>query len=164
MELKNPDNLHIYRQVQSVPEDARRPFISSWGKTLTEINPMWRIEQLTRLFGPSSEGWYTEVVRQEQVSLPGGEVCVFTDINLYLKDTKTGKWSKPIRGIGGNRLVLRLFLDDEAFKKAYADALGVACKALGFGANIYRGRYAGKSASLSTPISQSLSPTYIPKR
>lgn len=59
---------------------------------------MWRIEQLTRLFGPSGEGWYTEVVRQEQVSLPGGEVRVFTDINLYLKDTKTEEWSKPIRG------------------------------------------------------------------
>lgn len=24
MELKNPDNLYIYKQVQSVPEDARR--------------------------------------------------------------------------------------------------------------------------------------------
>lgn len=73
MELKNPDNLYIYKQVQSVPEDARRPFVSSWGKTLTEIDLMWRIEQLTRLFGPSGEGWYTEVVSQEQVSLPGAE-------------------------------------------------------------------------------------------
>lgn len=34
-----------------------------------------------------------------------------------------------------------LFLDDEAFKKTYTDALGVACKALGFGADIYRGQY-----------------------
>ena len=73
MELKNPANLHIYKEVQSVPEDARRPFVSSWGKTLTEIDLMWRIEQLTRLFGPSGEGWYTEVVSQEQVSLPGAE-------------------------------------------------------------------------------------------
>ena len=37
-----------------------------------------------------------------------------------------------------------LFLDDEAFKKAYTDALGVACKALGFDADIYRGQYDGK--------------------
>ena len=134
MELKNPsDNLHIYRQVSSVPEDAQKPFESSWGKTLTEINGMWRIQKLTELFGPCGEGWFTEVTRQERVDFPNGEVCVFTDINLYLKDTKTGRWSKPIRGTGGNRLVLKnadgLFIDDEAYKKAYTDALGIAVDA-----------------------------------
>ena len=160
MELKNPsDNLHIYKQVQSVPEDAQKPFESSWGKKLTEINSMWRLQKLTELFGPCGEGWYTEVTRQERVSFPNGEVCVFTDINLFLKDTKTGKWSKPIRGTGGNRLVLKnadgLFIDDEAYKKAYTDALGIACKALGFGADIYWGRndskYDSGTATTASP-------------
>ncbi len=36
MELKNADNLHIFKQVQSVPEDAQKPFESPWGKRLTE--------------------------------------------------------------------------------------------------------------------------------
>lgn len=160
MELKNPsDNLHIYKQVRSVPEDAQKPFESSWGKTLTEINGMWRIQKLTELFGPCGEGWFTEVTRQERVDFPNGEVCVFTDINLYLKDTKTGRWSKPIRGTGGNRLVLKnadgLFIDDEAYKKAYTDALGIACKALGFGADIYWGRndskYDSGTATTASP-------------
>ena len=160
MELKNPsDNLHIYRQVRSVPEDAQKPFESSWGKKLTEINSMWRIQKLTELFGPCGEGWFTEVTRQERVDFPNGEVCVFTDINLYLKDTKTGRWSKPIRGTGGNRLVLKnadgLFIDDEAYKKAYTDALGIACKALGFGADIYWGRndskYDSGTATTASP-------------
>ena len=160
MELKNPsDNLHIYKQVRSVPEDAQKPFESSWGKTLTEINGMWRIQKLTELFGPCGEGWFTEVTRQERVDFPNGEVCVFTDINLYLKDTKTGRWSKPIRGTGGNRLVLKnadgLFIDDEAYKKAYTDALGIACKALGFGADIYWGRndskYDSGTATTTSP-------------
>lgn len=160
MELKNPsDNLHIYKQVRSVPEDAQKPFESSWGKKLTEINSMWRIQKLTELFGPCGEGWFTEVTRQERVDFPNGEVCVFTDINLYLKDTKTGRWSKPIRGTGGNRLVLKnadgLFIDDEAYKKAYTDALGIACKALGFGADIYWGRndskYDSGTATTASP-------------
>ena len=160
MELKNPsDNLHIYRQVRSVPEDAQKPFESSWGKKLTEINSMWRIQKLTELFGPCGEGWFTEVTRQERVDFPNGEICVFTDINLYLKDTKTGRWSKPIRGTGGNRLVLKnadgLFIDDEAYKKAYTDALGIACKALGFGADIYWGRndskYDSGTATTASP-------------
>ena len=160
MELKNPsDNLHIYKQVSSVPEDAQKPFESSWGKKLTEINGMWRIQKLTELFGPCGEGWFTEVTRQERVNFPNGEICVFTDINLYLKDTKTGRWSKPIRGTGGNRLVLKnadgLFIDDEAYKKAYTDALGIACKALGFGADIYWGRndskYDSGTATTASP-------------
>ena len=160
MELKNPsDNLHIYRQVRSVPEDAQKPFESSWGKKLTEINGMWRIQKLTELFGPCGEGWFTEVTRQERVDFPNGEVCVFTDIYLYLKDSKTGRWSKPIRGTGGNRLVLKnadgLFIDDEAYKKAYTDALGIACKALGFGADIYWGRndskYDSGTATTTSP-------------
>lgn len=160
MELKNPsDNLHIYKQVSSVPKDAQKPFESSWGKKLTEINGMWRIQKLTELFGPCGEGWFTEVTRQERVDFPNGEVCVFTDINLYLKDTKTGRWSKPIRGTGGNRLVLKnadgLFIDDEAYKKAYTDALGIACKALGFGADIYWGRndskYDSGTATTASP-------------
>ena len=160
MELKNPsDNLHIYKQVSSVPEDAQKPFESSWGKKLTEINGMWRIQKLTELFGPCGEGWFTEVTRQERVDFPNGEVCVFTDINLYLKDTKTGRWTKPIRGTGGNRLVLKnadgLFIDDEAYKKAYTDALGIACKALGFGADIYWGRndskYDSGTATTASP-------------
>ena len=160
MELKNPsDNLHIYKQVRSVPEDAQKPFESSWGKKLTEINSMWRIQKLTELFGPCGEGWFTEVTRQERVDFPNGEVCVFTDINLYLKDTKSGRWSKPIRGTGGNRLVLKnadgLFIDDEAYKKAYTDALGIACKALGFGADIYWGRndskYDSGTATTTSP-------------
>ena len=160
MELKNPsDNLHIYKQVSSVPEDAQKPFESSWGKKLTEINGMWRIQKLTELFGPCGEGWFTEVTHQERVDFPNGEVCVFTDINLYLKDTKTGRWSKPIRGTGGNRLVLKnadgLFIDDEAYKKAYTDALGIACKALGFGADIYWGRndskYDSGTATTASP-------------
>ncbi|MGN1045887.1 MAG: hypothetical protein ACI4QG_02205 [Candidatus Cryptobacteroides sp.] len=160
MELKNPsDNLHIYKQVSSVPEDAQKPFESSWGKKLTEINSMWRIQKLTELFGPCGEGWFTEVTRQERVDFPNGEVCVFTDINLYLKDTKSGRWSKPIRGTGGNRLVLKnadgLFIDDEAYKKAYTDALGIACKALGFGADIYWGRndskYDSGTATTASP-------------
>ena len=159
MELKNSDNLHIFRQVKSVPADATKPFKASWGKELTEIDPMWRIEKLTELFGVCGEGWYTDVTRQEKVSLPNGEVCIFTDLDLYIKDSKTGRWSKPVRGTGGNRLVIMtdngLALDDEAYKKAYTDALGIACKALGFGADIYRGRndtkYASGTATITSP-------------
>ena len=163
MELKSTDNLHIYNQVKSVPADAQRNFKTAYGKELTDINAMWRIMKLTELFGPAGEGWYTEVTRQERVTVPNGEVMVFVDLNLYLKDSKTGKWSKPVRGTGGNRLVKKdentgqFCCDDEAYKMAYTDALGIACKALGFGADIYWGKADSKFTSgTATIVNRSL--------
>ncbi len=59
-------------------------------------------------------------------------------------------WSEGIVGIGGNVFVQQtkdgLSMNDDCFKMAYTDALGVACKQLGFGADVYweedRGKYA----------------------
>jgi hypothetical protein len=52
-----------------------------------------------------------------------------------------GEWSKPIFGTGGNKLVEKenkgLHVSDECFKMATTDAISVACKQLGFGADIY---------------------------
>lgn len=172
MELKNSDNLHIYRLVQSVPQEAQRPFTSDYGKQLTEIDPMWRIRKLTELFGVAGEGWYTEVTRQESVSFPNGDICIFTDVDLYIKDSRTGKWSKPIRGTGGNRLATMtkngLVVDDEAYKKSYTDALGIACKALGFGADIYAGKertkYSNRAEEVKPNIVSSEKPAVQEKK
>lgn len=68
----------------------------------------------------------------------------FMQINLYVKenaDNPESKWSDPIPGIGGSFLIAQeksgLHADDEAWKKAYTDAISVACKALGIGASVY---------------------------
>ena len=53
------------------------------------------------------------------------------------------EWSKPILGTGGSTYVAKekngLYTSDEAIKMATTDALGVACKNLGFAADIYSG-------------------------
>ena len=52
-------------------------------------------------------------------------------------------WSEPVPGVGGAMLVSRekggLYVDDDALKKATTDALGVAAKMLGLGADVYSG-------------------------
>ena len=61
------------------------------------------------------------------------------DLNLYVK--YEGEWSKPIFGTGGNILVnAKGGTSDEGYKMAYTDALGIACKALGIGADIWFGQ------------------------
>jgi hypothetical protein len=61
------------------------------------------------------------------------------DIKLYIKIE--GEWSDPIPGTGGSSFVTKekmgLYTSDECFKMALTDAISVACKALGFGADVY---------------------------
>ena len=140
-------NLEIYNQVRSVPDNALKKIEAGRLKGKSDINPMWRIKKLTELFGPVGFGWYTEVKREWSEVGENGETAVFIDINLYVK--KDGEWSKPIPGTGGNKVLslekkwdngectVNQYLDDEAYKKAYTDAISVAAKALGIGADVY---------------------------
>ena len=145
----NP-NMRIYDAVRAVPPEAIKPITAGRLKGKSDINPMWRIKKLTEQFGPCGEGWYTEGVRYwtviQEKSL---EMAVFCELQLHTKGENG--WSAPIYGIGGNTVIAAekngLYLDDEAYKKAYTDALSVACKALGIGADVYwqsdRTKYSG---------------------
>lgn len=131
------ENLTLYNAVREVPDSAKRSF-SNGRFNGTEINPMWRIKTLTEQFGPAGVGWYYEVLSERQETL-GDEVMAVVDLNLYVRIN--GEWSKPIYGTGGN--MLRSIVkgspknSDEGYKMALTDALSVACKALGVGADVY---------------------------
>lgn len=131
------EKMSIYELGRSVPPEAQKPF-SNGSFSGTDINPMWRIKKLTEIFGPAGIGWYTEVI-SERAETYGSTVMAIVDINLYVK-TEEG-WSKPIFGTGGNQLVSEtrsgIKPSDEGYKKAYTDALSIACKALGIGADIW---------------------------
>lgn len=143
------DNLSIFNQVKNVPPEAQRVITGGRLMGFTEINPMWRIEKLTEIFGPAGFGWYYEITEKRIEEGAEGEKTVFVDINLYVK--QGNEWSKPIQGTGGSMLVAKekggMYTSDECFKMALTDAISVACKALGFGADIYakkdRSKYNG---------------------
>ena len=105
---------------------------------MTDINPMWRIKALTEQFGPCGFGWYYDCTKQwiEEV---GEERVACVNINLYIKFD--GEWSKPIFGTGGSKLSTMersgLYVSDECYKMATTDAISVACKNLGIGADVY---------------------------
>lgn len=135
----NP-NMRIYEAVRFVPEQAKKKITGGRLAGMTDINSMWRIKVLTEQFGPCGEGWYTSDVKYWQDRLDNnGSVALFCSLLLHVKID--GAWSQPIYGIGGNTLVAAeksgLRIDDEAYKKAYTDAISVACKALGIGADVY---------------------------
>ena len=157
-------NLSIYERVRSVPKEAKKEIEAGRLKGKHDINPMWRIKALTEVFGPAGFGWYTEVVRTWTEASESGEMAVFVDINLYVKNDS--EWSKPIFGNGGNKLIANEkkyengqqvyipYLDDDAYKKAYTDAISVAAKALGVGADVYFEKDKGKYASQAKPSAE----------
>lgn len=131
-------NLEIYDAFRKVPKEAQKTIKGGRLNGFTDINPMWRIKMLTERFGPAGLGWYTELGDRWE-NAQGGQVAVFVEVRLFVK--VDGEWSKPIVGVGGSKAVAQesagLFLNDEAWKMAYTDALGICCKALGMAADIY---------------------------
>ena len=127
------ENMEIYNRVRSVPQAAQKQF-NNGRFSGTDINPMWRIKTLTEVFGPSGIGWYYEVLSERSETV-GDTVMAIVDINLFIKVGT--EWSKPIYGTGGNVLLSKGKASDEGYKMALTDALSVACKALGIGADIY---------------------------
>lgn len=135
----NDNNLKIYESFRKVPKEAQREIEGGKLKGFTDINPMWRIKKLTELFGPCGIGWKAPILEKWTESGANGEIIANVKIGLSYK--YQGNWSEPIDGIGGSMIVntekTKLTSNDEAFKMAYTDALSVACKMLGGGANVY---------------------------
>ena len=132
------EKMEIYNRVRQVPDEAKKAISAGRLKGMTDINPMWRIKKLTEEFGPCGIGWWTKVTDRWTETV-GDETCAFVDLELYIK--VGDEWSKPITGSGGSKLATKersgVYVSDECYKMAETDALSVACKKLGIGADVY---------------------------
>ncbi|CAK0768511.1 hypothetical protein CCP3SC15_380004 [Gammaproteobacteria bacterium] len=108
----------------------------------TDINPQWRIKAMTEVYGQCGIGWKWDIVKEWTVQA-GDEVLAFVRVNVWTRDGD--KWSEPIPGVGGNKLIEKeskgLRNNDECFKMATTDALSVAFKFLGVASLIYEGQF-----------------------
>jgi hypothetical protein len=133
------DNLRIYNNLRGVPANAQKPIQGGRLKGMTDINPMWRLKALTEQFGPCGIGWKYTIEQQWLETGANGEIAAFVNINLFV--SAEGRWSEAIPGTGGSMFVAKeksgLYTSDECYKMALTDAISVACKALGMGADIY---------------------------
>lgn len=133
------ENMQIYNASRACPDNALKQIQAGRLKGKSDINPIWRIRQLTELFGAAGFGWYYEIEKQWTEQGANGEVAAFCNISLYIK--ADGEWSKPIKGTGGSMMVANerngAYTNDECYKMALTDAISVACKSLGFAADVY---------------------------
>lgn len=132
-------NIDLYNKYAEVPETAQKKITGGRLNGKTDINPMWRIKSLTEEFGECGFGWYYKVLNRWLEQGANGEVAGFVEIELFVK--RDNEWSAPIYGVGGSMFVANekqgAYTSDEVYKMATTDAISVACKQLGFGANVY---------------------------
>lgn len=135
-------NLRFYEQGCEVPQDALKEIKAGRLKGMSDVNPMWRMKRMTEIFGPCGIGWKYTIDRQ-WVEPYGNEVKCFCNVSLYVRDPETKEWSDAIPGNGGSAIVSSErngpYVNDEGYKMALTDALSIAMKPLGIGANIWYG-------------------------
>lgn len=133
------ENMELYALGKSVPAEAKKPINAGRLKGFTDINPMWRIKRLTEMFGPCGIGWWYEITDKRMEFGKENEVRAFVDIDLFY--TYKGETSKAIPGTGGSSYVTTekngVYVSDECFKMALTDAISVAAKNIGIGADVY---------------------------
>lgn len=133
------ENMEIYDRVKETPQTALKAISAGRLKGMSVINPMYRIMTLTKMFGPCGFGWKYTINNKEIMDGANGEKIAIVDIDLYFK--WNGEWSEAIPGTGGSSFIANErngpYTSDECYKMALTDALSVACKALGVGADVY---------------------------
>ena len=138
-------NLKLWDAVKTPPIKALKTIRGGRLNGMTDISPMWRYSAATEQFGPCGIGWKFDVVRLWVEDGANEERTANAQINFYFK--YEGKWSEAIPGIGGSALTKMeksgLHTSDECYKMAITDALSTSLKMLGFGADIYMGKFDG---------------------
>lgn len=150
---KNAQNMELYNLFRECPKEAQKPIVAGRLKGKTDINPMWRLKMLTDAFGPCGFGWTVRIVRtwiecgaeriqyNDRGEILSKNVERTANVEIALRVKYNDVWSEDIAGIGGAMFVELerggFNTEDEAYKKAYTDAISVACKALGIAADIY---------------------------
>ena len=138
----NGDNTALWDILKRTDPKATKPFQRAGGFRGTQIDPAWRLQMMTEVFGPVGFGW-----GWEQVEWTIAERMVFICARVWFSDPMdrsvrfyTGpQW-------GGTEMVRRNRdgterPDDECFKMSMTDAIGKCFLQLGLAADIYLGQF-----------------------
>lgn len=114
-------------------------FKRAGGFSGTAVKPQWVVRRLTEHFGAVGVGWGMGEPTF-QIVPAGQEILVFCKVSAWHTDETNVFW-----GVGGDKVAVQrqsgMFTDDEAFKKAYTDAVMNAFKFLGVAADVHMGLF-----------------------
>lgn len=134
------DNLAIWNALGKTDPAHTKQFSRAGGFKGTALKPIWVERQLTDLFGPVGIGWGMGEPTF-QIVVVGEETLVYCTVTCW--------HTSPVHtfvGVGGDKVASKrrdggVFADDEAFKKAFTDAIMNAFKHVGAGADIHMGQF-----------------------
>lgn len=117
-----------------------KQFKKSGGFSGTAIKPMWSYRRMTEEFGPCGDGWGVNEPSFQVVAGADGETLVYCTVSIW-----HGKRENVVFGVGGDKVIAKFSSgsksDDEAFKKAFTDAITNALKLIGVGADVHMGMF-----------------------
>ena len=133
------DNLKTWDALCKSDPAHTKKFNRPGGFKGTSLKPIWQIKMMTEHFGPCGEGWGIGEPKFETIHCEK-ETLVYCTASIW-----HGERSNIIYGVGGDKARQSRsggdFCDDEAFKKAFTDAVGNALKYLGVGGDIHMGQH-----------------------
>ena len=132
------DKMSVYNAARSVPANAIKKITGgAYGAAgLSDVNPQWRIERMTAIFGAVGDGWVWEPIEQW---VENGVHYAHVAVQYKKAD---GEYSLPVHGYGGTKVGGKD--DSDLLKSSMTDALSNALRYLGVGADVWYS--AGKSA------------------
>ena len=127
------DNMRIYNAGRAVPPGAVKKITAgAYGKAgLSDINPQWRIEKMTELFGPCGIGWTWQ---PEEIRMENG-LCL-AHVTVRYREETGGTFSEPVHGYGGT-VMGKMNDDSDVLKSTFTDAVSNALRYIGIGADVW---------------------------
>lgn len=137
------DNLTIWNTLGRTSPEHTKGFTRGGGFKGTAVKPIYTEQKMTEMFGPCGIGWGFSEPTFQLVPGSDGQTAVYCWLTLWF--VHDGARSAPIPGVGGDFVIVKqssgLRTDDEAFKKAFTDAIGNAMKHIGMSADVHMGRF-----------------------
>lgn len=134
------DNTKLWDTLGKTDPAHTKGFTRGGGFKGTAIKPMWSYRRMTEEFGPCGTGWGIEAPQFQVLAGAEDEKLVFCTVTVWY-----GPERSQLVGVGGDKAVGKnkygLASDDEAFKKAFTDAVTNALKMIGVGADVHMGLF-----------------------
>jgi len=133
------ENTKLWDMLGRTDPTHTKQFTRGGGFKGTAIKPMWSYRRMTEEFGPCGTGWG---IGAPEFSIQdcGEERLVFCTVSVWYE-----KHEQTLIGVGGDKVVGKnkygVSTDDEAYKKAFTDAVTNALKLLGVGADVHMGLF-----------------------
>lgn len=133
-------NTDLWDKLGKTDPKQTKSFSRSGGFKGTAIKPMYSFHRMTETFGPCGTGWGVNQPSFQVVPGTDGESLVYCIASIW-----HGSKDQVVFGVGGDKVVVKyasgLKSDDEAFKKAFTDAITNALKLIGVGADVHMGLF-----------------------